>query len=423
MLDVQTVFYYTADIILLVLVIYSLVQVILNKQMKKMYKRLFMGVFTLQTLFLLLTLAELCVFFTSKQNTQYVVLVMLECLCMSILYDIYAAAIFLQTGFGLKKNPLYYFLCLLSIIYAIIVLIVPWTNVFYVLSDGVYTRGRLYLLLLTPMALFIVTLLAVIIRNRKKLPAYSFISYSSLMILTLLALILQYCTTSETIIYFPVIIVFVLSVILCFAEQSRTNKKQREELYHQRTNNLILQMRPHYIYNTMMSIYYLCDQNPELAKQVILNFSGYLQRNFSALSKVEPISFLEELEHTRAYLAVEKARFDDKLSVLYDIPCTTFRLPALTLQPIVENAVKHGVDPEHESIRIKISTKETNDNYLIQVIDDGAIFDPGSIKPGEALSNIRERLESSCGGDLSVSTKGVFTVVTITLPKKYQNFD
>ena len=212
---------------------------------------------------------------------------------------------------------------------------------------------------------------------------------------------------------------FVASFAALFIAQSEAQKRLLDELSRQRMNNLVLQMRPHYIYNTLMSIYYLCEQDPEKAQQVILDFTTYLQKNFSALGKEEIIPFTEELEHTRAHLAVEKARFENRLSVEYDTPCTTFSLPALTLQPIVENAVKHGIDPEHEAVHICISTQETNRDYRIIVVNSGADLNEQSIhKPCEALANIRERLKATCGGSLSFTARPNTTIVTVTLPKK-----
>ena len=92
----------------------------------------------------------------------------------------------------------------------------------------------------------------------------------------------------------------------------------------------------------IMSIYSLCNQDPKRARQVIMDFTTYLRRNFTAIASEAPVPFSTELEHTRAYLAVEQAQYENSLFVDYDTPHTTFRIPPLTLQPIVENAVKHG---------------------------------------------------------------------------------
>jgi LytS/YehU family sensor histidine kinase len=134
-------------------------------------------------------------------------------------------------------------------------------------------------------------------------------------------------------------------------------------------------MRPHFIYNTMTSIYYLCEQNPKKAMETIDNFTNYLRKNFSAIAKNGTIPFRDELEHVRAYLAIEKVRFEGKLFVEFDTPHTNFRIPPLTLQPIIENSIKYGVDPELEPLYITVQTNETDNGSEIIVIDNGPGFD------------------------------------------------
>ena len=178
--------------------------------------------------------------------------------------------------------------------------------------------------------------------------------------------------------------------------------RQQREIAHQRASIMVLQMRPHFIYNTMTSIYYLCDQDPKKAQQVTMDFTTYLRKNFTAIASENTIPFTEELEHTRAYLAVEQAQFEDSLFVFrYDTPHTRFRVPPLTLQPIVENAVKHGMDPDSGPLRISIRTRRTEAGSEILVEDNGPGFDlPIDNEPHIALANIRQRLELMCGGKL-----------------------
>lgn len=172
--------------------------------------------------------------------------------------------------------------------------------------------------------------------------------------------------------------------------------------------------------NTLLSVYYLCKQDPEKAQQVILDFSSYLRQNFTAIVKEDMILFSEELEHTRAYLAVERTRYENKLFVCFDTPHTRFRLPLLTLQPVVENAVKHGLDPSFVPLSITVRTRETENGSEITVEDTGPGYAPADDdEPHIALANIRERLALMCGGELTIRTgdKGG-TVVTITVPDR-----
>ena len=194
--------------------------------------------------------------------------------------------------------------------------------------------------------------------------------------------------------------------------------KQQREIATQRADIMVLQMRPHFIYNTMTSIYYLCDQDPEKAKQVTLDFTTYLRKNFTAIASEDTIPFSEELEHTRAYLAVEQVQFEDILIVDYDTPHTHFRLPSLTLQQIVENAVKYGCDPDSEPLHIVIRTRSTDSGSEITVEDNGPGYvDADDNKPHIALANIKERLELMCGGTMSISKRERGgTVVRIIIP-------
>ena len=135
--------------------------------------------------------------------------------------------------------------------------------------------------------------------------------------------------------------------------------RQQLEIAQEKANVMVLQMRPHFIYNTLMSIYSLCNQDPQKARQVTADFTNYLRKNFNAVAAGSAIPFTAELEHTRAYLAVEQAQHEDMLLVDYDTPFTNFRLPPLTLQPIVENAVKHGMNPYSGPLHILVRTQHT----------------------------------------------------------------
>ena len=199
-----------------------------------------------------------------------------------------------------------------------------------------------------------------------------------------------------------------------------TYHPRTKEIARQNARILVLQMGPHVICNTMTSIYYLCASNPSKAQQVTLDFTTYLRKNFSAIANEGLIPFREELVHTKAYLAVEQVRFEDKLFVSFDVPHTLFKLPPLTLQPIVENAVKHGVDPELDPLYISVTTKAAENGSEIIVEDTGMGFG-SSDKGGQhiALKNISERLKMMCNGTLTISPReNGGTVVCVFIPQK-----
>lgn len=207
---------------------------------------------------------------------------------------------------------------------------------------------------------------------------------------------------------------------LILADQTEAHVRQREEAAHQQAQVMALQMRPHFIYNVMTSIYYLCAQDPARAQQVTLDFTDYLRANFDAVAQESEIPFAKELEHTRAYLAVEQARLEDALVVDIDCVHTAFRIPPLTLQPLVENAVKHGADPELPPLHVRIATFEEAGFSVVTVEDTG----PGFTEPtraggrASALGNIHERL-SACGSTLEIlPRRDGGTTTTIRIPSR-----
>ena len=217
----------------------------------------------------------------------------------------------------------------------------------------------------------------------------------------------------------PATIQIILVEVLVSYDLIQAYVDQRERNRAAQSRIAVLQMRPHFIHNTLTSIYYLCTKDPQAAQQVIRDFSSYLQANFTAIAAEEAIPFTKELEHTRAYLAVEQASHAGMLQVDFDTPVDCFRLPPLTLQPIVENAVKHGLDPDGEPLRISVSTRETPEGILVAVEDTGSGYAPEEDVPSFALDNIRGRLREKCGGTLAIGPRdGGGTRATILIPRK-----
>ena len=192
----------------------------------------------------------------------------------------------------------------------------------------------------------------------------------------------------------------------------------------QRVQIMLTQIRPHFLYNSLTVIQDLCRTNPEQAENATIQFAKYLRGNMDALQINAPIPFTEELEHTKEYLSLEQMRFEEKLTVRYDIQCEAFSLPPLTLEPIVENAVRHGVRGNSDGRgEVAIATREYPDHYEITVTDTGPGFDPEKLPKDQGrshigLQNVREQLAQMCNGALNIaSAPGKGTCVTITIPK------
>ena len=200
-------------------------------------------------------------------------------------------------------------------------------------------------------------------------------------------------------------------------------RQKEDELHRAKIEQLLQHIRPHFIYNTLSSIYVLCKNDSPRTLPVLENFMTYLHANFTSIDAKNPIPFQDELQCTSAYLSVESMRYGELLTVEYDTPHTVFRLPAFTLQPIVENAVKHGLKQEKASLRIVVRTRRGENCSLILVEDNGPGFDPAALTEGAGvgLQNVRERLEMSVGGSLEIAPRpGGGTVVTIRIPDSHE---
>lgn len=183
------------------------------------------------------------------------------------------------------------------------------------------------------------------------------------------------------------------------------------------------QIQPHFLHNSLTSIIYYIDKDPEKAKGALVNFSKYLRSNLDSVNEKSVIPFTQELEHTKMYLSLEKLRFEDKLEVEFDIIDYEFNIPVLTLQPMVENAVKHGIrKSETGRGKVSISTKQSKGYHIIQIKDDGAGFDTEELKHLDdthiGVRNVKKRLQMECSGVLNIESKeNEGTTCTIMIPK------
>jgi hypothetical protein len=229
-------------------------------------------------------------------------------------------------------------------------------------------------------------------------------------------------------VFFVAAMVMVLKVIpnninaLAKAKELETEKMVlNAQLSESRISTMMSQIRPHFIYNTLGSIEQLCELDPPKAGELVHNFAKYLRGNFGELDNPRPILMSQEMEHVHHYINIENVRFPD-MTFLFEMKSEDFSLPALTVQPIVENAIKHGLMKLQKGGSIRVISYETDTDYCISVEDDGVGFDTSKLldeKKHIGIRNIRDRLKVMVGGTLEIeSTQGVGTKVLITIPKE-----
>lgn len=203
------------------------------------------------------------------------------------------------------------------------------------------------------------------------------------------------------------------------AEQDRQLAEQARKLTERRIAAMMSQIRSHFIFNVLTTISTYCKSDPGKADDALIRFARYLRRNIRIIEQEGLVGFQEELEQLEDYVALEKLRFGNMITFVKEIEVTDFRLPPLTIQPIVENAIKHGLVEHDRSGKIILQTVRESGYIRIMVTDDGIGFVPEKCAGTDAvgIKNVRYRLENMINGSLTIeSAPGKGTVVTIKIP-------
>ena len=293
---------------------------------------------------------------------------------------------------------------------------------FQVDAHGNLTDGPYYWIawLIDPMILLIEIL--VVLHYRKNLSRLGTIVMLNFGLVSLL-------TTGLQSIWYPVpeLLACTLALLLMFMlfywEMAKNLVENERELMQSQMSLAISQIQPHFLYNTLSTIAELCRKDSAMAEEVTNRFALYLRGNLEHMGDSFPVEFSKELKHVQTYLWIEKIRFQEELQVVYDIQTEDFIIPALTVQPLVENAVKHGMMGSENVCTITIRTKCVERGYQVIIEDDGCGFDPEQVKNDGrkhiGIESVRSRLKFMVGGTLTVkSAIGKGTTVIIEIPGK-----
>ncbi len=308
----------------------------------------------------------------------------------------------------------------LFIIFVVLDIVNLFTGIFFYSENGEYMRSKTMILSQGYQFIaFSTVLLVTFINNSIKIREK--IAFAIYCVLPLISILIQNVLKGYAIAYATIIISVEILFFFVNVQKNIELAEQQEKTKDAQIKIMLSQIQPHFIYNSLSSISTLIDIDPEKAQRSLDDFTEYLRMNLSSITKDKSIPFKEELKHIETYVALEKLRFNDRIHIVYDLGVIDFKVPTLTIQPLVENAIKHGILKKIEGGTVTLTTYETDTCYVVEIKDDGIGFDISEIDFDEGhfgLKNISYRISKTCDGDLSISSKvNVGTKITVKFKK------
>ena len=292
-----------------------------------------------------------------------------------------------------------------------------FTGIFFTAENGVYLRSKTMILSQGyQLVMFILVVIVTVIN--KRLNAREKTAFSLYCFLPFAAIILQNVFKGYAIAYASIIIAIEVLFFFVNVQKNLDLAKEEEKNTDAQIKIMLSQIKPHFIYNALSSISTLISINPAKAEAALDGFTEYLRHNLSSLTATKLIPFEDELKHIKTYVSLEKMRFGERVNLVYDTKVTDFCVPPLSIQPIVENAIKHGILKRLDGGTVVIKSFETDKNYVIEIKDDGVGFNSDEMdfngNEHVGLKNIYYRIKN-CGGNMTVKSetnKGTDVIVT-----------
>lgn len=296
-----------------------------------------------------------------------------------------------------------------------------FTRMYFTSVDGVYIRSKFMIISQGYQFVMLLTVFITALIN-KKLIAREKAAFFIYCMLPVVAIILQNLLPGYAIAYLSIILA---TEVLFFFLNVRRNIQlieEQEKSKEARIKVMMSQIQPHFIYNSLSSISTLIPIDPKKAQEALDNFTEYLRSNLSSLTETSLIPFEDELRHIKTYLSLEKLRFNERVNIKYEIKTKDFMVPPLSIQPVVENAVKHGILKKVEGGTVEIKTYADEKHYFVEVTDDGVGFNIDEVEFDSnrhiGLNNIKSRLKSMSNATLELeSAIGLGTTVKIIFNK------
>ena len=284
-----------------------------------------------------------------------------------------------------------------------------FTGLVYFIDDqNVYHRASTYAVSYLTTAIMLVIGMTLVIRYRGRMSRYQQFVFSVYFTIPVIGVVLQIMFYGINIIVIMTVIGAIIMMLVIMIDHTNEYYRQQEINTNLKVDIMLSQIQPHFMYNCLLVIRQICLENPAGAADALKEFTKFLRHNMESISTDTLIPFAEELEHVKCYVGLQQLRFGDELKVDYDLECTDFRLPTLTLQPLVENAIRYGARKREDGNGfVRVETRAYDDRFEVSVIDNGPGIDQVTTgydegKVGIALENVRNRLQLICGGRLEI---------------------
>lgn len=312
----------------------------------------------------------------------------------------------------------------LCVVYMVMTVLSMFNGMFFRIAPGnVYTRGwGFWVSQAIPFFIYLINAW-VIIRYKDYMEKKDIVLFLSYIILPLTAELIQALNYGIALLNTAITISLFLIFVNLQSERELLLIQREQELKDSQISIMLGQIQPHFLYNTLITIRQLCDIDPKTAKLAMREFAGFLKGNMDSLSSRMPIPIIKEINHVKHYLYLEKQRFQGRLHVKYEILEWDFSIPSLTVQTLVENAVRHGILSKQEGGTVTIHTESDEESYIVRISDEGVGFDPNrAFSDGSrhiGIENVKKRLEVLCHGNMVInSIPGKGTDVVIKIPKR-----
>lgn len=354
---------------------------------------------------------------------------------LEIYFIYYLRAVVQNNGGKFSKVFIYCGYAIMT--YSIVALIFDQCKhvIYFFDMDNFYHRGVMYGLALIPVFSCFALILVITVYYRNyitKLQRAALLIYLSFPVFS--AIFMVASGEVSSLINVGITVSLIMMYMFYEIEKNQRMLRQAEEIIKQEQINkefkntmLWTQIQPHFIYNNLNVIQFLCRKDPELASEAVTHLSAYLRSYIDAYDKDMCIPIEEEMDIIKHYLYMQKLRYGDKLSVSMEIGEHSFSVPPLAIESLVENAVRHGVAQKVEGGKVSIRIYENVDEYLAEVVDNGVGFDSEELKIDDGknhvgLKNTDSRLKFMIDGYLEVKSKvGEGCRAIVHVPKRKKN--